>query len=432
MGNISRIIVLLLFGALATDAARADGWTQDAYVWQRQQSPALDAALRDSRGHVRAYCVLASEISWREDSPQITRPRLDFAGLASLEKPIGLALRIGTVTVEKQFVAALPRIAAEASALLETARAAGLNPSELQIDFDCPESKLALYRDWLATLKTVAGETPLVFTALPCWLDHEDAFVALARESGGFVLQVHSLAKPEGIASPFTLCDPEEALRRTRQASVLAKRARATFRIALPTYGYTLGFDAGGRFIGLAAETPRDWPADAQLRTVRADPRAMQALAQKLAVEKPPRATGVIWFRLPVAGDRLAWSAETFFAVIENRPIESRLAVEINRAQPGLAEIVIVNRGQTVESLPEELRVTWAAGFQPVSWDGIGGYRFHSAFSDSRDHILRISRAPGHAEIAPGRRRAAGWVRFDFSKTTTDDTKSFFIHATIP
>jgi hypothetical protein len=322
MAGLHRIAALLLLAAPAAPvcAAPAAAWTHDAYVWQRQPSPALDAAIHSSRDHIHTCCFLASEISWHGDAPRIARPRLDHAALAALGKPVALALRINPLPPKTKPADHASQIAAEAAAILSDARAAGIVPVKLQIDYDCPEHELARYRELLPSLRAAAGQTTLTFTALPAWLKHEVDFTALAREADGFVLQVHSLEKPASIDSAFTLCDPGLALDWARRANALAVRARpsgARFRVALPTYGYTLGFDTGDRFIGLAAEIPRDWPAGTRLRTVRANPHELQCLARKLAAENLARLDGIIWFRLPVAGDRLAWNAETLAAVIQ-------------------------------------------------------------------------------------------------------------------
>ena len=425
--------------ALSIASQAAAAWTHEAYVWQRQPAPAaLDAALENTRGFLDAFCFLAAEVSFGKNDapPKIIRVPLDCGKLAAFSaaarKPIALAIRVGTLTTQKQFADFQPRLAALAAEILSTARAAGLDPAELQIDFDCPESKLGLYRDWLAALRPAIGKTPLAFTALPAWLDHAAAFAALASEADSFVLQVHSLEKPRDIRDHFSLCPRDAALRHATRASDLAARAGTRFRVALPTYGYTLGFNAEGRFIGLAAETPRDWPAGAQLRNVRSDPAAMQSLAHELAAAKFPRATGIAWFRLPVEGDHLAWNAGTLAAVIQNKPITTRLAVEIHRARPGLAEIIVINRGQTAEPLPETLRITWTRGFRPIAYDALGGYSFYydNGTSGAAGTFV-VSRKLTADELAPGRSRVIGWVRFDFSESS-NNTENFSIHAAIP
>lgn len=434
MSSAFRILFFFL-ACLLPPFANAAPWTNEAYVWQRQASPEIDAALQNSRELLDGFCVLAAEISWRDRKPQTVRPRLDFAKLAALGKPVGLALRINTLPSTARFSDHTATIVAEATALLAAARDAGLAPSELQIDFDCPESKLAQYGDWLAALKPIAAanKTPLTFTALPAWLKHETQFVALARETGGFVLQVHSLEKPENANLAFTLCDPRAALKWAAQADKLAARAGTPFRIALPTYGYMLGFDSNDRFIGIAAETPRDWPANTSLRTVRANPSELQELAKKLAAQNFDRASGLIWFRLPVESDRLAWTAETFAAVVQNKPIVTKLAAEVQRTRPGLAEIVILNRGQTAEPLPMTVCVAWTRGFVPSSNDGLLGYEFYYD-SDARDTFIvtRSTATPARFpdELAPGQSRSIGWIRFDFSDDKPAET--FSIHAKIP
>ena len=453
MEHFYRLPLLALALALARDA-RAAAWSHEAYVWQRQPAPAaLDAALDNTRAFLDAYCFLAAEVVFDKTTgaPKISRIPLDYAKLAAFSaasrKPIALAIRVGTLSDKKQFADFQPRLVALAAEILDAARAARLEPAELQVDFDCPESKLGFYRDWLIALRPAIGKTPLAFTALPSWFYYADnitagELTALARAADSFILQVHSLTKPLDIHYYFNICDPDSALRDAERANDLAARASVRFRIALPTYGYTLGFDADGLFVGLAAETPRDWPAGTQLRNVRADPIAMQSLAQQLeqlAAQKLSNATGIIWFRLPVAGDRLAWPADTLAAVIQNKPIATRLVAEVHCAKPGLAEVVVINQGQTVEQLPEILHVAWTHGFSPVSYDGLAGYDFYyDRAGDARDaETLKATKSSlATVEIAPGRARVIGWIRFDFSDSSNSSNSTtasdFSIHATIP
>jgi hypothetical protein len=93
--------------------------------------------------------------------------------------------------------------------------------------------------------------TPLVFTALPTWLD-SPAFARLVQSADGYVLQVHSWEAPRAPDQPFTLCDPERA----KRAIAKAERFERPFWVALPTYGYRAWFDAQNRLLGLSAEGP--------------------------------------------------------------------------------------------------------------------------------------------------------------------------------
>jgi hypothetical protein len=386
----------------------AAAWTQEVYVWQRQNGPALAAALDATRASVDGFHVLAAEVAWRAGRPQIVRPALDYVRLAKLGRPVGLVLRVGPYggpfSVDDAAAGALKDLA---STLLIAAREGGLVPAELQIDFDCAEAKLAGFRVWLTALREAVGTTKLVFTALPAWLKH-DEFIALAHAADGFVLQVHSLEKPAGADQPFTLCDPERARVWIDQAS----RVGVAFRVALPTYGYTIAFDRGGKFIGLSAEGPRpEWPAGTQVRVVRADSRAMAQLSRKLAASPPPHCAGAIWFRLPVEGDRLNWAPITLQAILAGEVPDERLTVQVEWSERGLAEIFVVNEGETTEPMPSKLTLRWPPGERLLASDGVGGFRLEMRRGQEQAAIL-AAHVPPDALLSPGQRGQVAWFRF--------------------
>lgn len=411
-GTITVILRLLLVGAIPMvpfAGPTLAAFTQELYVWQRSTGPAVAAALREFAPQCDGFNVLAAEVSWRNGSPHITRTTLDYATLASLGRPVGLSLRVGAFAgpfAEED--AAAKMLAALAIEMLAAARRHGLEPAELQIDFDCAESKLAGYRNWLTALRTATDRTPLVFTALPAWLGHRDEFAALAAAAYGFVLQVHSLEKPTGPDAPFSLCDPERARRWIRQADEVGR----PFRVALPTYGYTLAFDRAGTFLSLAAEGPRpNWPAGAQRRIVRSDPVALAALVRELRAQPPPHCTGLLWFRLPVAGDRLNWDAATLATVLRGETPTISLLAEATWPAPGLVEVVVRNTGQTSEPLPATLALTWSAEMRASGGDSLVGYRLSLPTSGG---AARLDASPLATEalLPPGRTAKVAWLRF--------------------
>lgn len=382
--------------------------TQEVYVWQRQFGADVAAAWREFAPQVDAVCVLAAEIAWSGGRMQVLRLRPDYAALAVGKKPLGLALRIGAFAgpfAENDATArGLGDVVVE---MLAQARAAGVGVAEVQIDFDAAEAKLAGYVSWLKAVRARTNGVRLVFTALPAWLRHA-AFRELARAADGFVLQVHSLERPASIDARFSLCEPERALAWVRQAAEIGK----PFRVALPTYGYLLGFDPAGKFIGLSAEGPRrSWPPGTRLRAVRSDPLALTPLARALRAEPPPNCAGVIWFRLPVAGDRLNWDPATFAAVLHGELPERRLTVEAVWSESGLAEIVVTNRGLTTEPMPSVVHVKWPAEARVLAADGIGGFGLEIRGAQAQG-ILRAAEVPADASLAPGRTAKIAWLRF--------------------
>ncbi len=388
---------------------RAGAWTQECYVWQRQPSPALTQALAAARAQLDGFAVLGAEIGWNGSQPQVFRAALDYAQLAKLGRPVDLVLRVGPFS--GPFMADDPTarfLKAVASSLLADARAGGLQPAALQIDFDAAEAKLDGYRVWLDALRPVVGQTPLVFTALPVWLRHDAEFAALAHTADGFVLQVHSLEKPSNPAVPFSLCDPVQAQVWAAQAA----KVGVPFRIALPTYGYLVAFDGAGRFFALAAEgRPPDWPATTQARAVRADASALAQLAQTWAKTPPPHCTGIIWFRLPVAGDKLNWDWITLQTILRGETPVSKWSLEIAWPEAGLAEISLVNSGTLSEPPPARVELRWPADSAVQAADGLGGYHLELKNTDGQGIILNAS-PPPELSLAPDHRLKIAWLRF--------------------
>lgn len=383
--------------------------TQEVYVWQRQFSPAVYQAIEAVRSDASGIAILAAEISWDKKHPRLFRSSVDYVALANAGGQVGLVLRIGPYAGSFSADDATARyLTGVASALLKSARAGGLEPLELQVDFDCASSKLAGYRLWLEALRIAVAPTKITFTALPDWLGRDD-FPALAFSVDGYILQVHSLEKPTGIEGVFQLCDSDRAWAWIERAAGVG----VPFRVALPTYGYRLAFDAAGQFIALAAEsTMPAWPTGTKIRTVRADALTMAKLAQKLVEMKPTECTGIIWFRLPVAGDQLNWRMSTLRLVLRGGLPVSRLAVEVNWTSAGLAELSLVNRGERDEVPLQEVRVQWADDGRVLTGDGLHGYSLLSDRTNPRAIALSAARGLTEERIAPGRSRKIGWIRF--------------------
>jgi len=399
--------IFLLGGLFFAHAAHAAG-TAAAYVWQRQPGPEVSAAMAQFAPQLQEICVLAAEISWTTRGSTTVRVPLDFTALAKLGCPVGLAVRIGSsARAPSSEDAEWSHIAAVVTDVVASARAQGLKPAELQVDFDCAESKLAGYRNWLQNLRKSVAGTKVVFTALPAWLKREE-FIPLAHAADGFVLQVHSLEKPARADQIPVLCDPVRARAWIHEA----EKAGVDFRVALPTHGYVLGFDPAGDYLGLGAEGPApDWPLGTQVRTVRSDPVAMGTLMRKILAAPTPHLRGIIWFRLPVRGVRLAWNAVTFAAVLRGGIPHTHLTVAVAWVEPGVAEVSLINDGQTTELLPAFIQLRGVTSEKMQAGDGLGGFRLEMRGSE----VQAISRATGvvtDAMIAPGRRKKIAWLRF--------------------
>ena len=299
-------------------------WRVEVYVWQRHVHAGVLSSMASvsAGGHVQRFNVLAAELAGGGAQPRVTP--IDLRPYAALAEDQQLGHCVGVSQALSVRVASLRGslrdhdtvLQALARALLDARRralAAGLRPSELQVDFDATRGQLADYARWLIALKAALPDGPLTFTALPDWLRSPD-FAGLARAADGFVLQGHALPDRAG---PRTLCDPRAA----RRAAAAADTFGVPFRVALPTYSYGVARDARGRLVGVLAEgaAPR-WPEGTRVEELRAEPADMLALAKALASAGHRHLRGLLWYRLPVPGDVRAWPLTTFLAdLVEGR-----------------------------------------------------------------------------------------------------------------
>ena len=338
---------------------------------------------------------------------------LDWALLARCRQPVGFAVRVrafpGEVSVGREPFPTLRAVLAE---LCAAADAAGLRPAEIQVDFDCPTARLRGFAGWLRALQAAFPGRRFSFTALPAWLRARD-FAPLAAVTGDYVLQVHWLEKPGPDGHPpATLCDPALA----RAAVGRAARLGTPFRVALPTYGYRLVLDARGRMLAGAGEgstlevaLP---PPGGAIRTLMADPAALADLVRGWQARRPAALRGVIWYRLPVTGDRLNWTARTLRAVAAGRTPRPGLAVRcVPAADGGPWELRLCNDGDADAPLPGAVAVRCAS--VPLAADGVGGFTLQPGEDAPQELGFTPRPQPGEAArtLPAGTSLVFGWVR---------------------
>jgi hypothetical protein len=378
----------------------------EAYVWQR----AWTQPVRDGvKAHARDFAgltVLIAEVAWKDHRPQVVRVPLDYSTLTNAPCPVGLALRIGAYSgpfSTKDSTAEL--LTGLAVSLIAETRANGLAPRELQVDFDCAESRLDGYRSWVEAFRRKAAPVPVTVTALPAWLG-QPAFPRLATAADSYVLQVHSLDRPRRFDSPVTLCDPAGARRAVERAAQLS----IPFRVALPTYGYLIAFDTDGRLLGLSAEGPaKTWPASARIREARANPIEIAQLVQGWTTNRPAHLQGIIWYRLPVASDLLNWRWPTLAAIMASRSPRAGFRAEPRRVEPGLVEVSLVNDGELDISSRLAVEVRWPSkrGTRLVAGDGLGGFELLDGGLSS----VKFQNRTPLWRLPAGDKQVIGWLR---------------------
>ena len=183
-----------------------------------------------------------------------------------------------------------------------------LPAGEIQLDCDVPESKLSAYADFLKQLKAQAGKHTFSATLLPCHLKHP-GLKAVLDQLDYAVLQLHALEIPEDLPREYRLFDFTIADR----AILAMKRFRKPFRIALPSYAYTVHYEKDGKFRRMSAENELP-PRPDEIRKT-----ALPEWNEILKLRQRHPELEVVWFRLPLKGDRLALEAENLLRLNQGK-----------------------------------------------------------------------------------------------------------------
>lgn len=371
----------------------------DAYVWQRTWTPAVAAAVRAApESGLRGLAVLAAQVAWPGATPVATITDPDYAVLRAYPNPIGLVIRI------QEYAAKLERdpqaaafVATTVRQAIERMQAHGVSVCDVQLDFDCAESRLGVYRDLVLAVKRESGSTPIVVTALPCWLPHTRDLRDLLACTDGFVLQVHSLEPPSGAGGGLSLCRAAPSLAWIRDAAAFG----VPFRVALPTYALARSTGAAGGAVVVA----------------RSDPDAMADILAGLRAGAPTNLQGIIWFRLPVAGEGMNWAMPTLRALIAGKRPAPRVAAALCYPEAHLVDIDVVNAGDADAQVGKDVQVSWT-GAPPVARDVLEGFDLVELTATGMT-LRGRGRPGGEVWLGPGERRKAAWLRFDRSPEVT-------------
>ncbi|MFJ5256352.1 DUF3142 domain-containing protein [Pseudomonas sp. NPDC088414] len=377
------IAALLLAACERHDAPALD---QQLYVWQRQWTSAHELALKDSREDFSTLRVLALQ-AFPNDGWH--RARIDAPLLQHDGRPLIAVIRLDGQLKGLDQAQVTDRI----FQVVADWQAQGLTLGGVEIDHDAGNARLPEYIEFLTHLRSaLPASLPLSITALPAWLGSSQ-LPALLTTVDSSVLQVHAVSDPRR-----GLFDPEQA---RRWASAWGKISSKPFYLALPAYGVALLPDAGGAPV-VESEVPVE--RDGQRRELLADPLQLSQLAKELREDPPAHLAGLIWFRLPLANDRRAWSLATLSAVARGDALSSRLGLTFSD-HDGLQDIALRNVGNLDSAWPTRITVKASAC---EGADALAGYSLQQSADLLTFTRLRDGRLPA------GGQRAIGWARCAF------------------
>lgn len=374
---------LLLGGCAASAPAPLE---QQVYVWQRQWSGAHAVALAQTRADFSTLRVLALQAHPRAGWGPAA---VDLRQLAADGRPVIAVVRLDGQLPQLDAT----RIDAEVLHVVRTWRTAGVALRGVEIDHDCATARLPAYAALLRQLRgALPADLALSITALPAWLD-SPALAPLLRTVDSSVLQVHAVNAPAA-----GLFDPAQARRWTDR---YAQRSATPFWLALPAYGVALidGTDADAAPL-IESEVPL--AASGARHELRVSPQQLAAFVDALRARRPPHLAGIVWFRLPLPGDRRAWPLATLQAVVHGRPLQAAVQVQASGTGP-IYDLTLANDGTTAATPPQRVVLRGSAC---EAGDALGDYRLQWPAPSPRFERTRASHP-----LAAGERRALGWVR---------------------
>lgn len=327
---------------------------QEAYVWQRNWTPAVRDAIAHAPARIGRLHVLAAEVS--VGASTLHPLDLDAGALAAAHRPVTLVVRIdGSRPIDGLSLAPLVEMA-------DSLRKARVDVAGIEVDHDCATAALEDYRRWLAAQRA-ATPLPLSITALPTWAG-SPALVDVAAAVDEIVVQVHAVRAP-------TIFDPNVAW---HDLARFANAVRTTpLRVSLPTYG-----------------------AVVRGMEVEADAGDVAAFVRRLAAEPVPGVAGIVWFRLPVAGDAQTWSPATFASVVETgRADAPRAQIALVARGDDRFDVVATNPGAGLVDLPP----VHVAG--TIDAAELIGFRA----------LAPNAWAPPHRSLAANETLTIGWIR---------------------
>ena len=390
---------------------------QSVYVWQRVWTPQVREAVASLPPDITELLPLAAEVGFPpgEKKAQVTRVPWDFAVVKEVSAEITIVIRIGDSGAATKWEPwACEEIQALAETLVEETESQGVSVAGVQIDYDCPASRLADYRKLLTHLgeAKLLQERRLSFTSLPSWLTYDfEGMKGLAEASDSFVLQVHALDLPKTANDPVIVMDPGLARVAVKRAGDLG----APFVVALPTYSSFVVFDeAADKVVDVISEDldfSKLLPEQHLILGEAPEKEIAQLMTEWSEGSRPRLCDGVVWYRLPVEGDVLNWPTATWDLVREGVVPERKLELEFRREPQGFDRVLLRNQGQIPESqFPGTIAIRIES---PATLVGADGGRWYATPGVQGAEVIftRTSQKHDLVPLPVGGEFPVGWVR---------------------
>ena len=395
------ISVTLLPLIVISMAGEVKGNNDSFYIWQRSWSSGK-VAEEAKKMKCRRYYFLSCEFT-ASRIERITPPAEFYAIPGNVAIPV---FRIHTsffnawIRERKKFT---EKVLCEFRRLC---RKHGSHFREVQIDLDSPVSKLNYYGEFLAAVKKeLPAGTILSFTALPCHL-RSKTFKKIAKFADYYVLQVHGLEVPKFFSDKVEILNIETA----NLAIEHAEKLGVPYFLALPTYAYQLNFDRENKkFLFLNAEKIPPQNSKVITKIVAPDFKNLASIITKERNNKLQSCKGVIWFRMPIPGDRYNLDAKTLSILQTGQIPVKKITAHWEKSSRGTATLIIENHG-ILENGTVHITIKWQKPH--------GIYDLFRSFSvEEHGNCNELPTSIVSTIPPPGKPTPVGWFRTD-NKTT--------------
>lgn len=119
---------------------------------------------------------------------------------------------------------------------------------------------------------------------------------------------------------------------------------------------------------------------------------------------------GVIWYRLPVVGDRMNWSWATLHSVMQGKTPQPNLVIRQKQTEPCLIEFFAFNDGNDDAPIPTTMTAQWT-DVDLIASDALAGMELENSnpqqVTFKRQNMAILDR------LRPGEERQIGWLRLN-------------------
>jgi len=374
------------------------------YIWQRNWQPEVLQSIDRIKPICDSFTILGGDFKLKDNRVESSKVFVNWEYLES-KGPVTVSFRIhkgvDKILRHEDISSFVNYVANLINNVLDEARQKNINIIGVQIDYDCPTSKLSDFTRFIKELKTHFTKVSVSITALPTWMNNDD-FPALISATDYYVLQLHSFEIPKGNDKEGYIFPKDRALDYFSHAINLNR----PFYLSLPTYGYEVAYTNEGKFLGLRAEGGVEFFGNnIKQKLMFADSNEILKFINMIKNYHSSNYLGICWFRLPVKSDRFNWDIKTLERVIRGQPPRAGFEIKTVNADNGVKELYLINTGEVNVENSIEFDITWQDNEKPL-YDILSDFTYLELGDHKGLHI--VGKPP-----MVDQRKFVGWVRAD-------------------